>query len=304
MSIDATNVRDLINNPEGRTPYPEDNKLKLGSASDDSQIQDILNRLTALEGASDDYKLKVSNFGYMGNDLRVQLRDNNSSTTLGDVLEITGNFVESASSPYKFKVPVPVSLYINNANIDEVPEFEATASSSILKSDDYGVSSGAWNLQWTKTRTPLVSWSGDDSIYELNERNYDEHNSVMLTATLGASADAPTHKLDAIYFFTNILNEFLDKVVKPSITDADTIIKFSVIDLGGNLMSLTDSVKDSVTKQTVIVNNNSSNFSSYVTQTLGTKLSGALGNYGIHIEWDKKIIEDDKHTYDKLGVIE
>ena len=32
-------------------------------------------------------------------------------------------------------------------------------------------------------------------------------------------------------------------------------------------------------------------------------MSGALGWYGIIIEWDKKIIEDDKHTYDKLGVI-
>ena len=55
MTIDATDVRDLINNPEGRTPYPEDNKLMLGSAPSggisDEQLQSILDRLTALENA-------------------------------------------------------------------------------------------------------------------------------------------------------------------------------------------------------------------------------------------------------------
>ena len=307
MTIDATDVRDLINNPEGRTPYPEDNKLMLGSAPSggisDEQLQSILDRLTALEGASDDYSLKVSSFGNKGNDLRVQLCDNNSSTTLGDVLEVTGAFVNKASSPYEYQVPVPVSFYLSNSRLRELPEFDNIPDSNFLKSDGFGFSSGAWSIDWAKTRTPLMCWSGDNHVNELGRSNYDEHNYVVLSAELGANADASTHKLDAMCFFTNLFNEFLNRFVKASLLASNTPIKFSVIDLGGNLMSFSNDIKDKVTRQTVIVNNHESNYSNYITQTLGTTMSGALGWYGIIIEWDKKIIEDDKHTYDKLGVI-
>ena len=296
MSIDATDVRDLINNPEGRTPYPEDNKVMLGATPGGGETTPAkeyeLYNESIDRGTATATKLIIKGNDpddvWEGNPLFI--RQVFSSTDIDGWLDAT--------------VPVPVSYYISTNMLPQVPEFDAISASNFLKSADYGYQSGAWQVEWAKTRTPLMSWSSDNHANTLNKGNYDEHNSVMLVAELGASADASTHKLNATYFFTNLFNEFLNNVVKASLTDADTTIKFSVIDLGGNLMSFNDSIKDAVTRQIVIVNNHESSYSSYITQTLGTKLSGALGRYGIHIEWDKKIIEDDEHTYDKLGVIE
>lgn len=325
MSIDATDIRDLINNQEGRLPYPEDSKVMLGSTPSggisDEQLQSILDRLTALENASgsstEAVEYELHNEGGFDADTALVTKLIKKGEDPFDVWEGNSLTLErifnktDSDGEVRATVPVPVYFHITNKegvnNLDAIPEFEALSASNFLKSSEFGWTSGAWNVVWDKVRTPVLSWAGDGMTSNIHKNVYMEHNSVLLSATLGANADGSTHQLDATYFFTNLLNEFLNNVIKPSITDnfdnVNNTIKFSIVDLGGNFMSLTDSVKDAVTRQIVIVNNNSSNYSSYITQTLGTKLSGALGAYGIHIEWDKNVNVDDNHTYEQLGVV-
>lgn len=72
MTINTNDVRDVINNPEGRTPYPEDTVLLTsnGSGSDstvsDADTQAILNRLTTLEAKKDKYNSFVTEYKLMG----------------------------------------------------------------------------------------------------------------------------------------------------------------------------------------------------------------------------------------------
>lgn len=322
MSIDTKDVRDLINDPEGRNVYPATSNAMLKSGSNDAQIQAILARLDALENASggstETAEYELNNEGGFDADTGLGVKllkkvDGSEDTQKGNQLFLNRIFNETDSDGNVIAtVPTPVSFHITNNegvnNLDAIPEFSYVDFDNFLRSRDFGWTTGAWRVKWDKLRTPVLSWSGDGMSSNIHKNIYVEHNYVLLSADLVASADASTHKLDATYFFTNLLNEFLNSLVKPTITDeydnVNNVIKLSVVDLGGNLMSFNDSIKDAVTRQITIVNNNSSNFSSYVTQTLGTKLSGALGGYGIYIEWDKTVNVTDNHTYEQLGEIE
>lgn len=66
MTIDATDVRDLINNPEGRTPYPENPR----ATSTEDQIRDILLRLNALENASGGFETLSNRLSDINNQIK------------------------------------------------------------------------------------------------------------------------------------------------------------------------------------------------------------------------------------------
>ena len=218
MTIDATDVRDLINNPEGRTPYPEDNKLMLGSASDDSQIQDILNRLSALENAessSDDYKLRARDHN---SNIEVALLKNDSAIAPEIDFPADSFFYETVGTDVVIHSPKQRAFVYNNSNLDTAPNFANLSAELKGTTGSFGYDTNNWTIWWDRIKTPFTNqnYHHDEAHTDVNTIHsncYSTHNKLMFGADIASSPDPTTHKLELAQFFnyvSQIINTFVN----------------------------------------------------------------------------------------------
>lgn len=317
MTIDTTDVRDLINNPEGRTPYPEDNKLMLKSGTNDAQIQDILNRLTALENASGgettpakEYELFNEGRGTSTTVTKLMVKGEDPDDTWeGNPLFIQQAFPDTDVDGWvTATIPNPMFFRITNETLSKVPEFHELPSSHYLKASDFNYTSGSWSIQWDKVKTPMqtIDLNSVNSINSINKYNYIDDNRLLIKATVGDTPNVADKVMVRDQFFHNVVCEILSKLVYPDVKENDTIT-VSVLDFGSNLagMSGTPDEADRYRNRfrPMKITKIGAGFSALYISTLGNEFSTAQGNIGVEFTWRTFKQNQTKAEYYELGRI-
>lgn len=296
MSIDTTDVRDLINNPEGRTPYPEDSKVMLSSAPSGETTP------------AKEYEL----FNESRGTLTVTKLITKDGDDPDDVWEGNPLFIEQVFGSTDIDgwvtatIPNPMFFRITNDTLMKVPEFKSLSSSHFLKGSDFNYTSGTWSIQWDKVKTPMqtTTLSSVNSINSINKYNYIDDNRLLIKATVGATSNLEDKVMVRDQFFHNVVYEILSQLVFPDVEVNDTIT-LSVLDFGSNLAG-DSGTPDEVDRyhnrfRPMKINKLTSGFSGMYAQTFGSDFSNVQGTIGVEFTWRTFKQNQNKAEYNELG---
>lgn len=305
MSIDATDVRDLINNPEGRTPYPEDNKLMLGSAPSG--------------GSSDEYKLKIIESAELGlYGIGLYKNGEEVDNIAGDIVtfdKFTLPWVSrtTTGTPSEHIKPVgsrnlslhpnlPHAYYFNNTNITHHPDYSKLNDQ--MKTGTFGVDSNNWSINWKIIKTPMLPmnfnsdnnqyYNGTQSAYEamvstVRSKCYTTSNELWFGVKIGNTTNPSEHEValgQAVTYLGYIINTF----VIPNLDNILPECTLSILNDNSNIMALTnggntDKVMNLVKPFTF--NPREHDLGTYYTGSyLMEALSALRGSINFVIKWD------------------
>lgn len=290
MSIDATDVRDLINNPEGRTPYPEDNKLTLGSAPSG--------------GSSDEYILRARDHNH-----NIELALLKNDTALAPEIDFPSDsfFYETIGNDVVIHAPKARATVYTNSNLDDAPGFGFLPSELDGSEGDFGYNTNNWSIWWDRVKIPFTNqnYHSDETgtdVDAINKNCYFTTNKLRFRAVIGSTSDPVAHTLTISQFFSFLYN-IIDSLVS---TASDTHV--SPFELSIDTLSLTyfpaklsgsDAEKYVNLFRPIKLNRNNPLMSQIIEDYLPSVLSDFEGDLCVNVTWNSNYYGDsfEEKTY-------